>query len=276
MRRALIMAFSTALISACATSPTGRSQLMLISPEAAISESRQAYVSTVTELNQSHKLITDKAWVQRISTITGRLVTEAIKIQPASADWQWSVAIIDDPDTLNAWCMAGGRMAIYSGIVTKLQLTDDEIAQIMGHEISHALANHTAEQMSRAVLMNAGLSVASQVTDDNGLVLNGTAMAAQLALQLPNSRTAESEADRIGIELAARAGYDPRAAVSLWNKMSASGNGGPPQFLSTHPSPQNRSQTLQSLGPEMRALNPGLTKAKVYPVKIITNVAQLK
>ncbi|GGX57724.1 M48 family metallopeptidase [Saccharospirillum salsuginis] len=275
MRHLLITGLALLLLSACATSPTGRSQLMLISPEQAISESKSAYASTVTEVTKEHQLISDPAWTDRISTITGRLVTEAIKKYPDTADWEWSVAIIDDPETLNAWCMAGGRMAIYSGIVTKLELTDDEIAQIMGHEISHALAHHTAEKMSRAVLVNAGLAVTSKVTDQNGYVLTGSAIAAQLALQLPNSRDAEREADEIGIELATRAGYRPEAAVSLWRKMSEAGGGGP-EFLSTHPSPDNRMEMLRDLGNELKPLNPSLTKSRVHPVRIVTNADELR
>ena len=244
MKKLLIQMLLGATLVGCVTSPTGRSQLMLISPESAIVESAKAYASTVGELDKQSKLITDKAWVKRISDITGRLVTEAIRLQPETRNWDWSVAIIDDPETLNAWCMAGGRMAIYSGIVTKLKLTDDEIAQIMGHEISHALANHTAERMSRAILMNAGLTAAAAMTDNNGLVLTGTAMAAKLALELPNSRTAETEADRIGIELATMAGYKPQAAVSLWQKMQQAGGSGGMEFLSTHPSPESRQQDL--------------------------------
>lgn len=274
MRTVILAGISLLLISACATSPTGRSQLMLISPEMAISESKQAYVSTVTEITNEFQLMTDEVWVDRISTITGRLVTEAIRKYPDSRDWDWSVAIIDDPDTLNAWCMAGGRMAIYTGIITQLNLTDDEIAQIMGHEISHALANHTAEKMSRAVLVNTGLAITSQVTDQNGYVLNGSAIAAQLALQLPNSRDAEREADEIGIELAIRAGYRPEAAVSLWRKMSQAGSGGP-EFLSTHPSPGNRMDTLQDLGNKLTSLNPTHTKSTVHPVRIVTDTQQL-
>ena len=218
MKRLIPVTLLAAAIAGCATSPTGRSQLMIVSPDSAIVESQKAYASTVTELDSNKQLITDPAWVKRISTITGRLVTEAIKLHPETAKWQWSVAIIDDPKTLNAWCMACGRMAIYSGIVTQLNLNDDEIAQIMGHEISHALANHTAERMSRAVLTNGALSAAAVFTDNNGMALTGTAMAAKVALELPNSRTAESEADEIGIELAIRAGYRPEAAVSLWQK----------------------------------------------------------
>lgn len=276
MKRLIPVTLFAALVSGCATSPTGRSQLMIVSPDSAIVESQKAYVSTVTELDSGKQLITDPAWVNRIATITGRLVTEAVSQYPQTADWKWSVAIINDADTLNAWCMAGGRMAIYSGIVTQLDLNDDEIAQIMGHEISHAIANHTAERMSRAVLMNAGLTATAVATDNNELALGGTALAAKLALELPNSRTAESEADRIGIELATRAGYRPQAAVSLWEKMEKAAGGSTPEFLSTHPSPKNRAATLKKLGEQMLALNPQLKKATVHPVDIVTSASEVK
>jgi predicted Zn-dependent protease len=162
------------------------------------------------------------------------------------------VQVIDDPETVNAWCMAGGRMAVYTGLLDKVDPTDDELAQVLGHEISHALANHTAERMSVALATSAGLAVAGALSkDDNSAALGAVALAAQLAIQLPNSRAAESEADRIGIELAAKAGYNPNAAISLWQKMEKAGGGGPPQFLSTHPSPENRQQTLAALAPQM-------------------------
>ena len=268
--RTLILILSSVLtITACATSPTGRSQLMLISPESAIVESQKAYISTMTELDQQQKLVTDPAMVRRVRTITGRLVTEAVAAHPSTKDWEWSVGIIDDPDTINAWCMAGGRMAIYTGIINKLSLTDDEMAQIMGHEIAHALANHTAERMSRALAINAGVAIAAVATNNDQLTLTGAALAAKLALELPNSRTAETEADRIGIELAAKAGYAPEAAVSLWQKMAQLGGGGTPQFLSTHPAPGNRQQTLSELTGKMQALNPAGKKSDVYPVTIV-------
>jgi len=167
-----------------------------------------------------------------------------------SREWKWSVAVIDEP-TLNAWCMPGGKMAIYTGIISKLKLTDDEIAQIMGHEISHALLGHGRERMSRAIAMQGGMTLGSIVA---GRDLSVLAPVADVALTLPNSREGESEADRYGIELAARAGYDPRAAVRLWEKMSAASGNGVPVFLSTHPSPTNRIQALNALVPQMMPL----------------------
>jgi predicted Zn-dependent protease len=139
-------------------------------------------------------------------------------------------------------------------LLLQIEPTDDELAQVMGHEISHALANHTAEKMSVAMATQAGVAAAGILSEDNaGLVMGAAALAAQYAIQLPNGRAAETEADEIGIELAAKAGYNPNAAVSLWQKMAAAGGEGPPQFMSTHPSPANRQQKLDELVPQMMA-----------------------
>lgn len=277
MKRIAIPLIMVSLLAACSTSPIGRKQLMVVSPQTAVVESEAAYINTVQELYSNKQLLNDPAWSKRIETITGRLISEAVVSYPETKNWKWSVAIINDPKTLNAWCMAGGRMAIYTGIVTQLNLSDDEIAQIMGHEIAHALANHTAERMSRAVLMNTGLQVASQVVGQGQggqVALSGTALAAQYALELPNSRTAESEADRIGIELAVRAGYHPKAAVTLWQKMQQVGGSGGPEFMSTHPSPSNRAKNLGNLESQMLALNPELKPSKVHKVQIVTSKLQ--
>jgi predicted Zn-dependent protease len=178
------------------------------------------------------------------------------------------VALINGPDTVNAWCMAGGRMAVYSGLFLKLQLTDDEFAQIMGHEIAHALANHTAERMSMAMASSAAVAAAGAAGDNDQMVLTGAALAAKLAIQLPNSRVSESEADRMGIELAALAGYDPAAAVTLWEKMEKEGGAGPVEFLSTHPAPANRRARLKALGPEMKKIQRS-SFGPPHPVEII-------
>ena len=265
-RYALLAGLVTQLM-ACATSPTGRSQLMLISPQAAIVESEKAYANTVSTLSKDKKLLTDRATSQRVQEITGRLVTVAKRHYPATRDWQWSVAVIDDSKTVNAWAMAGGRMAVYTGLFEKLKLTDAEFAQIMGHEISHALANHTAERMSVVLATQLGITALGAATDASSKEMTLGAIAAQLAIQLPNSRTSEAEADRMGIELAARAGYDPQAAVSLWQKMATVSGNGPPQFLSTHPAPGNRQASLGRLVPQMQKLKPR-SLAPVTPVTL--------
>jgi predicted Zn-dependent protease len=270
MNKILITLLSLILLSACATSPTGRSQLMLVSPESAIVESKKAYINTVGDLDKEDKLSNDPALAKRVSTITGRLVTVATQMYPGSANWEWSVAIVDDPKVVNAWCMAGGRMAVYTGLFEKLHLTDAEFAQIMGHEISHALANHTAERMSRAMATSLGVVAIGALSDKPVVAMGGAAVAAKVALDLPNSRTAEAEADEIGMELAVRAGYDPDAAVSLWQKMASQGGGSrPPEFLSTHPAPGNREASLAAMIPAMRSLNPTGKLAAVHPVKIV-------
>ncbi len=247
-------AFLLILISvlvACATSPTGRRQLMLVSEQQAISASKTAYAQTIQPLEDAGKVDNDPALKRRVVGITERLVAQAVKMRPETANWDWSVKVIDEPEVVNAWAMAGGKMAIYTGLIRKLNASDDEIAQVMGHEISHALANHQAEQMSIALATTVGVAAAGAVSDRPGLTTTAASAAAALAIKLPNSRTAESEADRIGIELAAKAGYDPRAAVTLWEKMAKLGGPQPPVFLSTHPSPENRRETLQALIPQM-------------------------
>jgi predicted Zn-dependent protease len=259
-----------ALLAACATSPTGRRQLMLVSEDSAIASSAQAYVQEVGKLKKEGKLSSDKALIQRVNSITERLVAQAILMRPDSADWAWSVAVIDDPETVNAWCMAGGRMAIYTGLIDKIDPSDDEIAQVMGHEIGHALANHTAEKMSVAMASSIGVVAVGVASDHKGAAMTGAAAAAALAITLPNSRTAETEADRIGIELAARAGYDPAAAVTLWSKMNNLPGGQPPQFLSTHPNPENREKTLARLGPEMEPYYRVDTPRPSHPVQSVT------
>jgi predicted Zn-dependent protease len=250
------------LVVACATSPTGRSQFMIVSEQQAISASRTAYVDMIKPLEDDGKIDSDPAVVARINRITDELVEQAIIMRPATKDWDWQVKVIDDPETVNAWCMAGGKMAIYTGLIEKLEPSDDEIAQVMGHEISHALANHTAEQMSVAMGTSLGVMVIGIATDKPAASMAAAAVAAKLAIELPNSRTAELEADRIGIELAAKAGYDPNAAVTLWQKMAEVGGGTPPEFMSTHPSPGNRQETLKSYVPEMMPYYEAAKKAK--------------
>lgn len=249
---------SALLLAGCATnSITGRSQLMLVSEQSAIAQSANAYSSLIGGLSKEGKLSKDKKLIARVQDITDRLITQAVKYRPATQDWKWSVTVIEEPDTVNAFCMAGGKMAIYTGLIDKIKPSDDEIAQVMGHEISHALANHTAEKMS--VSMAAGLAVIAATAAANPENRQATQQVSSLAaltlVTLPNSRVAESEADRIGIELAAKAGYDPHAAVTLWEKMmKESGQKSRFDFLSTHPASVKRIEALASLEDKMRPL----------------------
>ena len=268
MKKAFVLALLTVVLVACATSPTGRRQLMLVSPDQAISASKTAYVQQMRAFDEKGMISQDKALVERVNLITGRLVAQAIEMQPRTKDWDWSVEVIDDPKTVNAWAMAGGRMAIYTGLIEQTNATDDEIAQVMGHEIAHALADHTAERMSVVMASQLGvLAVGIGTRDDRAMA--GAAAASLLAINLPNSRTAETEADRIGIELAAKAGYHPDAAASLWKKMGEVGGASPPQFLSTHPAPGNRQETLAKLAPRMMPYYEAAQRQAppVYPIR---------
>lgn len=268
IRKFSILLLVAAVLGACAVSPTGRRQLLLVSEQSAIAASKEAYVAQINELSAAGKLVTDPVITRRIDRITGRLVAQAVMLRPETAQWEWSVEVIDEPMTVNAWCMAGGRMAVYTGLLQQLEPTDDELAQVMGHEISHALANHTAEKMSIAMATQVGVVAAGVLADDNaGAVMGAAALAAQFAIGLPNSRTAESEADEIGIEIAAKAGYDPNAAVTLWQKMGAASGEGPPQFMSTHPSPANRQQRLRELAPQMMGYYRAATNPPTYQIQ---------
>ncbi len=253
-------------LTACTTSPTGRRQLMLVSPDEAIAASAKAYAEVLKPFQEKGKVNADPALKARVDKIAGRLIAQAIRMRANSRNWEWSVKIIDDPETVNAWCMAGGRMALYTGLVRKLQPTDGELAQVLGHEIAHALANHQAEQMSVALATSMGVAVIGAASERPGVALTGAALAAALAITLPNSRRAEAEADRIGIELAARAGYDPHAAISLWDKMGQVSRDKVPEFLSTHPGPERRREKLQELVPQMMKYYTAKGERPVYPL----------
>lgn len=255
----LLLAFMQA---GCTTSPTGRSQLLMISEESAISQSAQAYAQTMNEYAQKGQLSKDQALIGRVNEITGRLIYEALIMRPDTRNWKWSMKVIDDPKTVNAWSMAGGRMALYTGLVEKIKPTDDELAQVLAHEIAHALAKHTAEKMSVAMASSLGV-LAVAVATDNQNIATGASAAALVAITLPNSRTAESEADQIGLELAAKAGYNPHAAVTLWQKMNKESGGSSFDFLSTHPSSGKRIERLDSLIP---GVMPYYDEQKPHPV----------
>ncbi len=248
--KSLLIVFLTLLLTACATSPTGRKQLMMVSEESAIVQSAQAYAQTMKDFEKKGQISHDQALIQRVNLITGRLIYEALIMRPATRKWNWSMKVIDDPKTVNAWSMAGGRMALYTGLIEKIKPTDDELAQVLAHEISHAVANHTAEKMSVAMASSLGV-LAVAIATDNRAIAAGASTAAIVAITLPNSRTAETEADQIGLELAARAGYDPRAAVTLWQKMSRESGGSKNDFFSTHPSSDKRIQALDALVPRV-------------------------
>jgi len=246
---------------------TGRSQLILVSESAAINKSSSLYESMIDAYGKESKISDDVAVNERVQKITNRLVERAILYKPNSQKWQWQVNVIESEE-VNAFCMAGGKMAVYTGLLKKIQPTDDELAQVMGHEISHALANHTAEKMSVDLLTKIAIgavTVAAAASDgstnqsqrnyNQQAVQNVAILAGSAFVTLPNSRGAETEADKLGIELAAQAGYNPEAAVTLWNKMmEVTGNKSKGDFMSTHPSPPNRIEALTALQEPMKKI----------------------
>lgn len=242
----LVAAAGCASVQTTQSSAVGanRSQFMtsLVSESEVEKAAAQNYTEILSEAKGSRALNTDAKLTQRVRAISNRLIAQVPVLRPDAANWQWQVNVIDS-DEVNAWCMPGGRMAVYSGFIKAVKPTDDELAAVMGHEIAHALREHTREKMSQQMATSLGLSVLSAVTGTNLTGdLGGTLT--NVMFTLPNSRQFESEADAIGVELAARAGFDPRAAVTLWQKMGALG-GSTPELLSTHPSPATRIADLE-------------------------------
>src|SRR5438874_5603745 len=257
-----------AVLGGCSTNPiTGRSQLIgLVSEGEAVQGSTKAYQQMMAELDKKQKLEKsgekESPRTQKIQQITDRLIAQAIKFRPNSASWRWEVRVIDDPKTVNAFCMAGGKMAIYTGMWEQLKATDDELAQVMGHEISHALLDHTRERMSVARAYDVGVQILAAAAGVGNLGGQAMDAAAQIAITLPNSRESEAEADAVGTQIAARAGFDPHAAVTLAEKIAKLGSGGKMEFLSTHPAPENRAAKLKELAGK---LEPVYHAAKTNP-----------
>jgi len=252
--RAWLAAGLAALAAGCQSVQTtsagavgvGRTQnmSMLVSEADLRKGAEQAYAQLMGDARAKGTLNADVALTQRVRAIAQRIIPVTAAFRPDAVGWKWEINVVRS-DQLNAWCMPGGKIAFYSGLITRLQLSDDEIAAIMGHEIAHALREHAreraSEQQAAGLLLGIGAAVlgVGQAGADLGQ------LAYKVTLGMPNSRAHETEADRIGVELAARAGYDPRAAISLWQKMAKQSEGkAPPEWLSTHPAAQTRQQDL--------------------------------
>jgi predicted Zn-dependent protease len=251
MRICLAIALSLVL-TACETVSTtqpgavgvDRQQTMLVSQQEIDQAAVGEYKKVIAQAQQKGVLDRNPQLVQRVRTVANRLIPHTSAFRSDAPKWAWETHVIQD-DQLNAWAMPGGKMVVYSGLIEKLKLNDDELAAIMGHEIAHSLREHARERVSREMATQLGVSVAGAVLGVGELGTQLGGMLAQVTFTLPHSRTQEIEADRLGVELAARAGYDPYAAVSVWQKMLQAGGSGGPQFLSTHPSPENRLADLK-------------------------------
>ncbi|MNK54008.1 TPR repeat-containing protein YfgC precursor [compost metagenome] len=232
-----------------------RTQYMssMVPSQALEQEATQQYADILKEAKSKGLLDRDAQQLARVQAISQRLIGQAGVFRPDAANWKWEVHVLSS-DEINAWCMPGGKIAVYTGLIAKIKPSDDELAAVLGHEIAHALREHARERVSQQMATNLGLSVLSIAMGSSAATDLGEQLTSVM-FTLPNSRTHETEADRMGVELAARAGYDPRAAVTLWQKMGAAEQGNaPPEILSTHPSASSRIGDLQAAAQKVMPL----------------------
>lgn len=237
-----------------------RQQLLTISSNEMKQGAEKAYAEVIAEAKKKKTLNPDIKQLKRVREIANRLIPKTTAFRTDAPNWKWEVNVIQS-DQLNAWCMPGGKIAFYTGIIEKLNLTDDEIAAIMGHEIAHALREHGRERASQAQIQGVGLAILGELAGIKGQALDLTSMVMNVTLTLPNSREHETEADRMGVELAARAGYDPIAAVNVWQKMAKMSKDAPPEILSTHPSNETRIKDLRNYTKKVQHLYDASKKA---------------
>src|SRR5437764_8416373 len=244
-RKLLIsLAATAALLCSCETVQTtkesavgvNRTQHMMVSADAVNQSADKAYHDILAQAQKQNALDRDPATVERVKRIASRLIPATRALRPDAPGWKWEMHVLSSKE-VNAWCMPGGKIAVYTGLIDQLKPTDAQLAAVMGHEIGHALREHGREQASQQMVEQLGVGILSAVT---GVNANLAQTIADVTISLPHSRQQETEADRVGVELMARAGYDPHEAVSLWDKMSKLGGSQPPQFLSTHPANASR------------------------------------
>lgn len=257
---AICFCLAALVLSGCETTTQGgavganRSQLMLVSSAELNQMAAQGYTKLKAEASGKGTLNQDQAMLRRVRTIAGRIEPQTRAFREDAPGWNWEVNVITSNE-LNAFCMPGGKIMVYSGLITQLHLTDAEIAIILGHEIAHALREHSREQVSQAIASQTAIGVGAALLGlgDGAAGLANAGYEALIATRF--SRNDESEADRIGLELTARAGYNPNAGVSLWQKMIDANQGGrPPQFLSSHPAEASRVNQIRTLLPTVMPL----------------------
>jgi len=252
--RSLIAALALSALVGCQTVRTTESGIVgvdrpqtmstLVSSEEFNRDAAGAYQKVLEDAAKKGQLNRDRGQVERVRAIARRLVPSAAVFRGDAARWGWEINVITSNE-VNAWCMPGGKIAVYTGLITKLKPADDELAAVMGHEIAHALREHSREQYSQVVAQGILIDMLGAATGASASAQNASQLFLELFINRPHSRTDETEADRIGVELAARSGFDPRAAVTLWQKMGKLGGDKPPEWLSTHPSDQSRVRDLQ-------------------------------
>ena len=230
----------------------------LVSAEKVEGSATQQYAQLLKQAREKNALAPDDhPEVIRLRAIAQRLIPFSNEWNPRAREWKWEINLIGSAQ-INAFCMPGGKIAFFHGILDKLQLTDDEVAMVMGHEIAHALREHARERMGKSeatsVIASIGSAIASAYFKVDPNLTDAVAKQGANLLTLKFSREDETEADLVGMELAARAGFDPRSGVTLWQKMSAANKGAPPQWLSTHPSGSARIKDIETNLPKVMPL----------------------
>jgi len=258
--RTITLLSTLSLLSSCGTTTSGgavgadRSQLLLVSSAQLEAMAVKQYAAMKTEADTEGTLNKDPAMLQRVKAISQRLIPQTAIFRGDALDWNWEVNVIDS-EQLNAFCMPGGKIMVYSGLINKIALSDQEIAIVIGHEIAHALREHSREQVSQAMAAQTAIDIGASLLGLGAATSNMASSGYQALVASKFSRNDESESDRIGLELAARAGFDPRAGITLWGKMiTASGGNAPPEFLSSHPAGASRVKQIESLLPTVMPL----------------------
>jgi predicted Zn-dependent protease len=211
----------------------------------------KSYATTLKEADKKNELNPDQAQTERVRAIAHRLIVETAVFRPDALNWKWDINVQKSKE-VNAYCMPGGKIMVYTGLIDQLNPSDDELAAVMGHEISHALREHGREQQSEQIIAQVGLvGLAAYLSSskNSNAIMQGAAISSAVFISLPHSRTDETEADEMGLELAARAGYDPASAITLWEKMAKLGGAKPPEYLSDHPTDAKRIADMKRLLP---------------------------
>jgi predicted Zn-dependent protease len=263
----LVLAIATLLVACANTTRPGavgvnRSQFMMVSSDEVNRLSAVSYNQQNQKAKEKNVLVTSGPTLDRLKFIANRLIPQTEAFRDDTKQWDWRLTLIDAP-ILNATCAPGGKITFYTGIIEQLNLNDDEIAAIMGHEIAHALREHGRERLSQAMAQNLVVNVAMAAAGGYGSAVSAANQVAYYVFTLPNSRDNESEADAIGLELAARAGYNPMGAITVWQKMIQATKNKSPEFLSTHPSGKTRIEKLSALIPAVEPLYQAAPKPPV-------------
>lgn len=225
----------------------------LVSAEQVEQQAQQQYRQVLQQAQQQRALAPEgHPQLVRLRQVAQRIIPHSYEWNPRAKTWKWEVNLLGNKQ-INAWCMPGGKIAFYTGILESLKLSDEEVAAVMGHEVAHALREHARERMGKSAATNIGIGIASQLLGLGQVGQTVAGYGAQL-ITLKFSREDESEADLVGLELSARAGFDPHAGITLWEKMSAANKGAPPEWMSTHPAGKTRIAEMEKNLPKVQPL----------------------